>query len=214
MLNLFFFVGFIRQASNLKQNMTTEIFVECCIKVIVGNWLLTAGISLMRLFFEMASELSGGILLDDTMTWSQTDMDAGAMVFYRLLFGVIFFCTCLVCSVMIFLAVYGRFLQLYLLVAIAPFAVSTLPGGPGISQSASAWIRTFLAKTFEIVLIALTLAIGARLCNAIDFGSFADSTVGSLFDGFIQGMQNIATMILITASVKGVDAFMRRSLAL
>lgn len=210
-LNISFYVGFIRQANNLKQNFTLEVVVECGIKVAIGNALLVSGVSLMEHFFQLASYLSGSILLETPVIFAQSDSDVGSVVFYAV-FGMIFCVICMVCSIMIFLTVYGRYLQLYLLVAVAPVAIGTLPGGPGMSQSAFAWIRTFLSKVFSIVVIMLTIVIASKMCNAIDFGSM-DGVAGA-FDGAVQALQNICTMILLTASVKGVDAFMKQTFAL
>lgn len=211
LLNLSFCIGYMRQASNLKQDYTAEIFVESAIKVVAGNYLLLNGLNLMKLFFEMASSLSRS-LLGTTITFAQDNNDIGSAIFY-FLFGVIFFAVCLVCSGMVFLTVYGRYLQLYLLVGTAPLAFGTLPGGTGMAQTAFAWIRTFLAKTFEIVLIIIAVILASKMCNAIDFSSLY-GLVPENFDGAVQALQNMATMILLTATVKGMDVFMRRTFAL
>ena len=211
LLNIFFFVGFFRQASNLKQNFTLEVFVECCIRVVFGNALMVSAMTMMQMFFHIAAAFSGDLLFDQSITLVQEDLDVESSIFH-LFFGVLFFCLCLICSLTVFFTVYGRYLQLYLLVVTSPLALATLPGGPGVSQTAFAWMRTFLGKVFEAVLIALALAIGIRMCNAI---SFADMEIpGGIGDGIAQALQNMAIMILLAASVKGADRFMRRAFAL
>ena len=214
LLNLFFFVGFFRQASNLKQNFTLEVFVECGIRVVFGNALMVSGMTLMQLFFRMASALCNSLLVEQPVTFAQEDVDVSSSIFYWTVFGILYLCVCLTCSFMVFLSVYGRYLQLYLLVVTAPLALGALPGGPGVSQTSAAWVRTFLLKTFEIVLIALALVIGSRMCQALSFLSMEGEGAWALFDGQLQAIQNMATMILLTASVKGADSFMRRTFAL
>ena len=59
--------------------------------------------------------------------------------------------------------------------------------------------------------IALAIIIASKMCAAIDFGQLAGIEAA---DGFIQALQNIFNMLLLTASVKGVDEFMRRTFAL
>lgn len=211
LLNISFYVGFVRQAGNLKQNFTLEIFVECCIKVVFGNALLVSGIELMKVFFEIASLLAGGILMETPVIFAQSDNDLGSMLFY-LFFGFIFFIVSFVCSGTIFLTVYGRFLQLYLLAGTGPIAWGTLPGGPGMSQTAYAWIKTFFAKTFEIVLIVMALVLASKMCVAIEF--VVNAAELDIFDGAFQALENIFTMVLLTASVKGMDIFIRRTFAL
>lgn len=211
LLVTFAMIGYLRQAGDIKRDMTLEALVDCGIKLILASALMVSGLDLMQLLFSMAAKLSGGILTSTPVIYMQLDMDVGAFLFY-LFFGFLYFMVCLVCAGMIFLAVYGRFLNLYLLVLSAPIAMSTLPGGQGMSQTAYAWLKTFLAKTFEIVLIALAIVIGSRLSNLIDFGHLEG--VAGIFDGAIQALQNLSTMVLLTASIKGMDMFMRRTFAL
>ncbi len=211
LMNTFFLIGYFRQVSNLKENFTLEIFIESCIKVVVANAMMVSGLLIMDQVFGIAGDLTGIILNETPITFSQADFDAGAKLFY-MLFGIIFFVVCLVCSATVFLVVYGRYLDLYLLVLAMPVAMSTLPGGHGISQTAFSWVKTFLSKTFSIVVIAIALVIASRLCNSISFGSL--SGIGGILDGAIQALQNMFTMILLAASVKGADTFMRRTFGL
>lgn len=212
LLNISFYIGFIRQASDLKQNFTLEIFVDCCIKVIFGNALMVSGLELMKLFFAMASGICGDLMLETPIIFAQEDVDVGSVLFY-MIFGFIFLMVCMVCSVLIFLSVYGRYLQLYLLVVSGPIAWGTLPGGPEMARTASAWLRTFLSKVFEVVMIVIAIILAAKMCNGIDFFGGMSGVTG-VFDGAIQALQNICTMVLLTVTVKGMDAFMRRTFAL
>ena len=125
---------------------------------------------------------------------------------------MLFFIVCLVCSGIIFFTVYARYLQLYMIVAVGPIAWATIPGGHGVSNTASAWIRTFLAKCFEIVIIALAISIGGAMCKSISFGDLTG--IGELVDGAIQALQSMATMIIMTGAVKGADIFMHRTFGL
>lgn len=209
LLNLFFCVGLCRQMSNLKQNFTLEIFVEFMIRVFIANSVLQGGIILVQGMFSIAAQAGSGIMAGTRITFEQVDFDAGAVLFYFLL-GIIYFAVCLTSGGMIFLAVYGRFLQLYLLVFSMPVAVSTVAGGQGISSTAYAWLRTFLAKTFSIVIIAAAVAVSSRLCGGIDFLSMSEGAM----DGMLEAVQNIFVMVLLASSVTGADAFMRRVFAL
>lgn len=210
-LNLSYCIGILRHMGNLRENFTLEMFVECGIKVILGNIFLLMGIPVMRTLLKISSLMSKSILLESPILSMEPSTDAGSVLFFAV-FGLIFFIICLVCAGMIFLTVYGRFLQLYLLICTMPFAVAVLPGGNGMSQTTYAWFRTFLAKTFETVAILLTIAIASSMISSINFGDFLGA--GGILDGILQAVQNIGTMILLTASVKGMDSFMRRTFAL
>ncbi len=212
MLNLFFMIGTMRSVGNIKEGLTVELFVEICIKAVLANALLLLALPIMKTFFEMSADMSIFVFGGSSMNFSQTDMDVGAELFY-MSFSSIFFIVCLVCSLTVFLVVYGRFLQIYLLIGTCPFAISTLPGGSGISATFYAWFRSFMAKTFSIVIICLSMAIASKMAQGVDyFGSL--SGIGSLFDGAIQAVENMFNMVLLAASVKGADTFMRRAFGL
>lgn len=154
LLNVFFLIGYLRSVSNLRDGMTLEMFIELCIKVALGNLVIQSIIPIMEQIFDLAGGISKLLIAGTDNPFVQSDMDGGAIFFYAV-FGIIYFAVCLVSSVTIFLTVYGRYLQLYLLVLSAPIALSTIPGGPGISQTAGAWFKTLLAKSFSIVLIII-----------------------------------------------------------
>lgn len=206
-LNLAFLAGIFRQASNLRQNFTFEILLELGIKLLFANLLMQAGIPIMQGLFRSAAGLAGAVGDVSSFTAVPDDIDAGLTIF-GCIFGILYFLVSAVCGVMIFLAVYGRFLSLYVMVACAPLALPFLAGGQGMERTGGAFIRTFLGKCFEIIAIALFLGVGERLCQGIDWGR-ADGAAG-WFDGAGQCLQNMVTMILLTASVKGADAFMRK----
>lgn len=212
LLNLFYMIGVVRQSTNLKENFTLEIFVENMIKMLLANMLILNGLELMKSLFQVASGASGMFLLDNFPTITSANEDVGSLLF-NMVFGIVFFIVAAVCTFTIFMTLYSRYLQLYMLVALYPIAFSTLPGGQGVYSTASSFVRTFLSKTFEIVVIAVAVSIGAKMCSSIDFGMVGNG-LGSAFDGAIQSLQSMATMIIMAGAVKGVDTFMRRAFGL
>lgn len=207
LLNLAFMVGMFRQASDLKQNLTLEIFLGLAVKLLFANVLMQGGIGIMRGLFQSAAAFTTEIGATASITTLPDDIDAG-MTIFGCVFGIFYFLVCAVCGGLIFLSVYGRFLQLYVMAACAPLALPFLAGGPGAERSGGAFIRSFLGKCFEIVVIALFLEVGMKLCRSIDWLELEG--IGGWFDGAAQCLQNMVTMILMAASVKGADSFMRR----
>lgn len=210
LLNIFFYIGIIRMSTNLKEAFTLEVLVDIIIKMLLGNLLILYGLDFITILFDVAS-ISADAFLLEVITFKQADVDAGSIMF-NFVFGIIFMSVCLVCAFMIFMTLYNRYLWLYMLVAVYPFAFSTLPAGRGVNGSASAWMRTFISKTFEIVVIAIAVSIASKMCNAIDFGQLGVSFAE--LDGALQTIQSMATMIVLTGAVKGTDLFMRRSFGL
>lgn len=121
LLNVFFLIGYLRSVSNLRDGMTLEMFIELCIKVALGNLVIQSIIPIMEQIFNLAGGISKLLIAGTDNPFVQSDMDGGAIFFYAV-FGIIYFAVCLVSSVTIFLTVYGRYLQLYLLVLSAPIA--------------------------------------------------------------------------------------------
>ena len=211
MLNLWYMAGLIRHCSNLKENLTLEIVLDGLIKIMLSNFLLLNGLPLMKSVFKISALMSQGFLSVESLTFRTFQMDMSSVMFMHSL-GVLYFIVSLVCAGLVFFSVYGRYMHLYALVGIAPIAWSTIPGGHGISNSASAWLRTFLSKTFETVVISIFIGIAGKLCESINFGQM--DGVGQLFNGWIQLLQNMAVMIILAAGVKGSEQFLKRAMAL
>lgn len=212
LLNLFFLVGFFKEASNIKENFTWEILVNQGIKVIVANAFMQSGLSIIREFFQVASLLSGQVYLNNIPPFSTEDIDLGSYLFF-FIFSAIYILVAIICGFMILLTVYGRYLKLYVMVVMAPIAMSTMAGGRGLEQSAYAWIKNFLVNVFEIVVIAIVMAVAGKMISSIDFMTNASGLM-ELVNGFPAILQSLFTMILMTAAVKGADSMLRRSFAL
>ena len=97
---------------------------------------------------------------------------------------------------------------------VAPFAMSALVGGQEIERSFYAWMRTFLLNAFEIVVIALTMVISFKLIGAGISLFDGKNIVTSMVDGFWDALNSLFTMILVTAAVKGSNAFLSKAMGL
>ena len=135
------------------------------------------------------------------------------MLFYNL-FGILYVIAAIVCSFLILLTVYGRYIRLYLLVVSAPFALSTIVGGEEARRTFISWVKTFLLNTFEIVMIALVMVICFKLTesgvNIFEKGNVAVEAV----NGFWDALNGLFTMVVMTASVRGVNSFMSKAFGL
>ncbi|MCP1101980.1 hypothetical protein M2454_000773 [Aequitasia blattaphilus] len=211
LLNTWFFIGFIKQNTDLKQNFTFEVFVKLCINVIAANALILGMIRIIHGFFWMASALTGQVLHGSSISFSNADLDVGTWAFFAI-FGFIYVLVALICGGMIFLTVYSRYIKILFMVATGPIALSTIAGGQGISNTAIAWVKTFLGYLFEIVAIAIVLTIGSKLIHSINW--MTGGALDSYMNGFWGAIQSLITMIILAASVKGTDGMLRRAFAL
>ena len=208
LLNVMFLIGYIRDNTNLKENMTVESFVLAIIRIIVSNGLIIGGMQLIKTFFKLASLLTQEIYTASTPTLQMDNMDAGSGLFFAL-FGVIYVLVAIVCCFMILLAVYGRYLKLYILAATLPVAVATIAGGRGVQNTAFSFIKGFFGTAFEIVVIGIVLTIGSIMISSIDFFTISTGLL-SYHDGMSAALQSMLTMILLAGAVKGAESFMKR----
>ena len=208
LLSLFFIIGFLKAAMNLKENLTMELCVEALMRLVVVNVVMQSGIYVIRTMFTMAAKLGGAVLSFESPQFFTSDQDVGSQLFWWL-FGFGYFLVALVCAVMIFLTLYGRYIKLYLLVLFFPFAVPPLLGGRGIDGTTYAWVKTFLSNTFEIVAIAAVMSVTGMLISEVSLPT--PDGIAELFDGFVQAIHSMIYMILMTSSVKGVSALMNKA---
>lgn len=207
----FSLINMLRQTSDLKHGITAERWIEIGISIVLGDYVMLYGTELMSLMFKVAKITTKHFLVEEGLTFAPIDRDIGVTQFMQY-FGIIYLVVSLVCSGTMLFVVYRRYLKLYAIVALAPIAWSTIPGGHGISATASAWLKAFLTKCFEIVVIAIFIAIASKMCNAINLGQALGSA--KLFDGAVQILQNMLTMVILAGSVCGAEEFMRRTFGL
>ena len=115
-----------------------------------------------------------------------------------------------VCSITILIEVLGRFLNLFLLIATAPAALSTLSGGRGFENTAIAWFKSFLTNTSQIIVIVLAIQIATRLNLSItDFMNI--SVLASWFNGAGAVIGAFIFMPFMATAVKTSDNFLKRA---
>ena len=213
LLNLFFLIAICRAVSDLHHNITLEMIIEAFIKIVVANVVFLNLFLLMRLVLSIASAMVGEIFTTQTPELIVENWDAGATLFYAV-FGSLFILVAIVCSYLMLLTVYGRYIKIYHLMVLAPFALPAFIGGRETGQTFYAWLKTFLLNTFVIVAIALTMAISFKITQAGVSIFDGSSLAGQAFDGFWDALNALFTMILMTASVKGVNSLLAKAFAL
>lgn len=216
MLNLFIMIALCQAVTTLHTNITLELCVEALIKIVIVNVIFANLLKLMNVFFRISSLMCSGLQEQAGIDMKLDASDfSGSVSITSLLFGIVFVLVSLVCSFMILLAVYGRFLRLYLLVVMAPLAIAPLAGGQRTEQTFHAFVRTFLLYVFEIVVIQLVLITASKMMQE-GFHLFNNDTVNTLFEtvagaGTINAM---FIMILTAAMVKGANSFLSKAFGL
>lgn len=118
--------------------------------------------------------------------------------------ALIFLLIAIACCVIMVWSVFGRFINMYMLIPFASIALSTIAGGGEIARTGYAYIKTMLVYAFEIVLMAVVLAIA---------GSFlmGSSVLDSGDNLQLVYVESIVKMVCISAALKGCDATFRRA---
>lgn len=208
-LSMFTLAGFCRQASNLKEGITMEAWIELFIKLVVSNVLMANSLSIMQEFTGFAIKTSNALMISSVPDITGGDYDAGFRL-AMLLLAPIYLIVAGTCSIIILIEVLGRFLNLFLLIATAPAALSTIAGGRGFENTASAWFKSFLTITFQIVIIVIAIQIATRLNLGIT-NFMNTSTLASWFNGAGAVIGSLIFMPFMATAVKTSDNFLKRA---
>lgn len=207
MLNLFFYIGICRQVGNLRESMTIETGVNVLIKVLLGNLAINSVLWFSKWVFSV-TKVTGGVIIGESDFRGLEDSSVNVVqLMVLMVIGIIFLIIAIVCAATIFITMVGRTIQLYMLAATGPLAVSCIPGGPGIQNAAGAWIKTLLSKSFSIVVIVMFVVLVSKL-NLHDFLGDNILTDIILPTGCIE---NMFMMMLTAAGVKGADSFLKQT---
>ena len=192
-----------------KENMKLVLMIEAMIKVVVLNVLLVKGLDVIKKIFEMASAMAGTAVMIEPPAFFTGDVDVGSVMFFWI-YGLFYFLVAMACSFLILITLYSRYIKLYLLVVTFPLAMPSITGGRGIEGTAYAWMKSFLSNTFEIVIIALAIAIAGRITSGISIFT-SDNAIFNACDGFAQALNSMVYMILMAVSVKGAPTFLNKT---
>lgn len=206
LMNLFFAIGFFRESADLRQNITLEKTIMLFIRVILANFLLVNGLSLLRLFWEMAdfADFSfGERLYIREFAVSESINPQNLLLYWAI--GLFFVLCAVVCGLFLLWSVYRRFLQLFLLLVFSPIAFSSFAGERRISAAGVRWLQNFLYCCLELLVISLSLLLaGAMLGNGItlNLSETAQELEAPLQAAFV--------MLLVSGAVRGAEEFLRK----
>jgi hypothetical protein len=223
LMNIFIFIGFIRQMMNLRENVTMEMWIELIIKFLIANTLMANGLSLMDDFFTASSKLSSKILTTEPISIYSTDASIkslidnvnGQITIIPMLIQIIYLAIVATTAISILLTVLARYMNCYILMTFAPISLSTWAGGRGVENSAYAWIKTFLGNVLEIVAIAVVLRIGGAIITSNILLDGLDSGLKKyIFSDIDKTLISMVEVLFLGTSVKSIDKLVKQALAL
>ncbi len=156
-------------------NFETWIFFKWIFKTFVAVMLITNTFNITMAIFDVAQHVinaSGSLISGDTAIDASTlealeetlmEMDLGPLLGLYLQSFIVQI-TMSILSVLIFVIVYGRMIEIYLMTSLAPIPLSTF-GNKEQSQTGQNYLRSLFALGFQGFLIMICVGIYAVLIN-------------------------------------------------
>ena len=169
-------------------NFETWIFFKWIFKTFVAVTLITNTFDIVMAVFDVAQNVvnaSSGIISAGTAVDASTleameetlmGMDIGPLL-GLFLQSIIVQITMYALSIVIFIIVYGRMVEIYLLTSLAPIPFATF-GNREQSQIGQNYLRSLLALGFQGFLIMICVGIYAVLIQSI---AFSDNIISSIW---------------------------------
>lgn len=217
LVSVFFMVNFFKETTDIKHGMTMEASIQFFIKLALVDAVFLNLTNILVFLIEIEQAFFGIIVPEDAASLvirvgDDWEMSGSGLIFGNL-FGIVFFFICLGGAVITLWTVYRVFLKLFFYMAVAPLALSTYAGPHEIGHTGSSWVRTFLCALFEMTGIMLMMRLGTILINAGGLFPTASEDIlgGMLGSQGWEGLQAILGILIITGSVSGTDAMVRRA---
>ena len=169
-------------------NFETWIFFKWIFKTFVAVTLITITFNIVMAVFDVAQNVvnaSSGIISSGTAVDASTleameetlmGMDIGPLL-GLFLQSIIVQITMYALSIVVFIIVYGRMVEIYLLTSLAPIPFATF-GSREQSQIGQNYLRSLLALGFQGFLIMICVGIYAVLIQSI---AFSDNIISSIW---------------------------------
>ena len=169
-------------------NFETWIFFKWIFKTFVAVMLITNTFNITMAVFDVSQHvvtsaagiISGSTAVDasalENLEETLMDMDLAPLLGLWLQ-SIIVQITMSALSILIFVIVYGRMIEIYLMVSLAPIPFSTF-GSREQSQIGQNYLRSLLALGFQGFLILICVGIYAVMVQGI---AFTDDVIGSIW---------------------------------
>ncbi len=171
-------------------NFETWIFFKWVFKTFMAVMLITNTFNITMAVFDVAQHVvnsSAGIIAGDTaidataleqLEETLNGMELGPLIGLLMQSFVIQF-TMSALAIVIFVIVYGRMIEIYLMVSLAPIPFSTF-GNREQSQIGQNYLRSLFAIGFQGFLIIICVGVYAVLVQSV---AFSDDIIASIWGG-------------------------------
>ncbi|HUM83942.1 MAG TPA: hypothetical protein PLN48_09200 [Lachnospiraceae bacterium] len=218
LLTFFIIYGFCRESVDLHSNFTWEAMVRLFIRAFLANGLLLGIRAIAAEILTWSSSLATSILGNGAAINLSNSTHFSISLFGGMIgsfIGFILMAYSCVCACVLIYTVYSRYFRILIMLPFAPVAMSTIAGGVETGRTASAWFRTFLATSLEIVAIGIAFIIaGFFVGNTSVLLTALGAEEGSNVYCWASLAIIMLNMAIVVGSVKGAEGVVKRCLGL
>lgn len=219
----YFVVGWLNESIDIKRNFTTDALFRFFIRLSITAAALTNGMTFIMGCMRVSAVMAGqvGMIITDSYSAdgifdSLTEgLESGELMKIGILCMIAGLLGCaiiIVCGVSIILSVLSRFFKIFMCIPFDPPAIASFAGGRELSQSAAAWLKTFLAYCLEVVVIAMALMLAfSFFAGRAQFLPESSKGFGAVL---IKLVNVFLPMVTAVSCVKGAEGILRRTLGL
>ena len=211
LLIMFFFIGYLKQASNLKEAKKLENVLSVLIKLAIAIGLVTSSMGIMLWIFKIMQGILGQIFSSASAVFSMTvpskiekaleDVDMLSAEGIEIgVIGLILRLTVFIISIILVVIVWGRYLNLYLHFAVAGCFLSTF-ASEGTTHIGVAFIKSFVNVCFQAVIITLALIIYSKLLSSTSSSAIRLIESGDIANGLLEYSKDFFIGALVTVAL-------------
>lgn len=221
LLVLFFVVGVVKTCNSLAEVKKFEHALKLFIRFVIAKAVVTYGLELMLVIFEILQGVVGtimrtagiggssGMSLPDAMVTAIEDCGffESIPLWAVTIIGSLFIT---VLSFIIIMTVYGRFFKLYMYTAIAPIPLAAFAGEP-TQQIGISFMKSYAAVCMEgaiIILACIIFSLFAASPPAVD----PDAAVVTMVWSYIGEL--VFNMLILVGTVKMADRIVKEMMGL
>ncbi len=213
LLSMFTLYTFCMESINIRREINMDNIIRILVSYIFALAMVMNSMEFIEAVFSVTASIArwlGGSYIPMTVNENLESYIEGSLIMWLL--SIIVLIIMVVLGITLLFTVYFRFFKLYMIVPLGPVAMSTLVGsGSSLGGTGAAYIKTLLAYSMEIIIMALALNIGVNLAsNGIGI-TMGDN---SLINFILLSGEMIFTMGMLVGAVKGAENILRHALGL
>lgn len=211
LLVMFFFIGYLKQASNLKEIKKLENVLSLLIRLAIAIGLVGASMDIMLWIFEIMQGIFSTIFQSSSAVFNMTvpgkiedalkDVDFLSTEGIEIaIIGLILRLTVFVISIILIVIVWGRFLNLYLHFAVAGCFLSTFASESTV-HIGMAFLKSFVNVCFQAAIITLALVIYSKLISSNNSQAIELIKNGDIANGLLTYSKDFFVGALVTLAL-------------